>query len=323
MPKYYRYRDTFEYSLNGDMSSESKPFVITMSGGEGISKPGYHDNAILDDRWIVVAVKRRNLYLEKNLWELKEFLEMLLSRYQVLNSKFVLHGHSNGAGGMLRFACRYPELCCGLVLVACTRLPISRANISKLHLIPVVQHYDPRDPHKSSFGPANVRLARRLRDHHPWAEETKWKGHGVEAIRHGQGRHKVISQIERMLFTSSVSRPSSTSSKDGPKSKRDRKRVPGDAWTPDAKRLKSVQHFSGLNCYNGHGGTNMPYDKAAHDRAARARGYLSVEDAIALCRRTAGAVAFTYQARTGFVWLLTHVDPHQGVLSKEYDVYRI
>jgi len=91
----------------------------------------------------------------------------------------------------------------------------------------------------------------------------------------------------------------------------------------EAPIVRPPRRFCGLNCYTGHGGTNMPKCKVDHDKEARARGFLSVEEATALCRQTTGAVGFTYEPKTGFVWLLSHVEPGRGVSCSRFDVYML
>lgn len=208
--------------------------MITMSGLHNDAKPGQHDDSVLDDRWTVIAVKSFKLWT--NLERLKEFLDYLKDRYPVQNGKFVLHGHSNGAGGMLKFSCRYPDLCCGLVLFACIT---DKANIGNLRGIPVAQHYDPNDEHNRAFGRANVRLARTLRGmvangEIPWAEDRQTQGHSVRALRSGRGKEMVTNEIARMFSAA----PAGVAQ---PVQQTPQKRSLDSASAPEAKRARGQE----------------------------------------------------------------------------------
>lgn len=272
--------------------------------------PGYYDNSLKDDRWIVVAPKKKHLWKMRRY--LKEFCDHLLRIYPVQNSKFVLHGHSNGGSAVLRFACEHPGLCCGVVAVAAGSIPFeSFVNLSG---IPVAQYFGDND--SQGFTPQNRRLAANLEGHLPWSvsNEIKRGGHNIKALRDGAGKRGVHDQIARMCIVGSGIKRKLSDVDDC--------RAVRPQPSPAASRavtFRSWRHFPGRNAYPGKGGTWLAGEG---DATTKKRGCKSLRDAQLLCLAK-GAKAFTFDPAKGFVWLLSHVDINRASRGSKYDMHAI
>lgn len=197
-----------QYRINGvDVClSENPPkhdaqFVVMISGLHSVNT-GKYWNSLLGQGFVVVQPKFWQLWKRSNQSRLKSVFDHLLTTYKVKGGKFVLHGYSNGTSGVLNFACEYPQLCCGIVIVAAIGIqPYDRLH--KLSGIPIAHYWGDRD-HK--FHPSNLTLKRHLeqKHHHKPYHVVCMKGIGHEdntgVLKPGGKLHgDVIGSIQNMF----------------------------------------------------------------------------------------------------------------------------
>jgi hypothetical protein len=185
--------------LSNNPPNHPTQFVVMLSGAECTNNAHYW-NSLVGQGCVVVQPKKKNLWERRNRGYLKSVFDHLLANYDVKGGKFVLHGHSNGTAGMLDFACEYPELCCGIVVVAAIGIqPYDRLH--KLRGIPIAHYWGDCD----GFHRANLKLQQHLRDHTPYHIQCiPGAGHKPHQIDRGGALHRdVIASIQKMFGSDS------------------------------------------------------------------------------------------------------------------------
>jgi len=176
-----------------------------ISGLHSIGNPGKYWDSLQGQEWIVVQPRFWQLWKRGNQSRLKSVFDHLLTTYNVKGGKFVLHGYSNGTSGVMDFACNYPELVYGIVIVAAIGIqPFDR--LRKLSGIPIAQYWGDKD---HTFHPCNLKLKRHLENcHHSPYHVLCIKGLDHEdtagVLKRGGRLHgDVIGSIQNMFSQSS------------------------------------------------------------------------------------------------------------------------